>query len=276
MIVGLIIVIVANIVLLSMASRYPSYEYGRLSIFVVAPFQDAVSHSIKFLESIWNHYFNLVSVAEENKILQKELSHARERNNFCYETELSNIRLRYLLKFKKNLTEQVIAAEVIGKDPSAWFKTIIIDKGKIDGLTKGLAVVVPEGIAGQVTDVSEHYAKVLLIIDGNSAVDALVQRTRARGIVEGSQADVCLLKYALRNDDVASQDIVITSGLDGVFPKGLRVGSVSKVIKQNSGIFQEVAVKPYVDFEKLEEVLVILNNTNPAVTKMDVDGYSSE
>jgi len=276
MLIGMIIMIVANIVLLSMTSRYPSYEYGRLSVFIVAPFQDAVSNSIKFLESIWNHYFNLVSVAEENKILQKELGHARKRNNFCYETELSNIRLRYLLKFKKNLTDQVVAAEVIGKDPSAWFQTIIIDKGKVDGLIKGLAVVVPEGIAGQVTDVSGHYAKVLLIIDGNSAVDALVQRTRARGVVQGSHAGLCLLKYVLWKEDVVPQDIVITSGLDGVFPKGLRVGSVSKIIKQNSGIFQEVAVKPYVDFEKLEEVLVILNNTNPAVTKMDVDGYSSE
>jgi len=268
MIIGLIIMIVANIVLLSMTSRYPSYEYGRLSIFIIAPFQDAVSNAIKFLEGIWNHYFNLVSVAEENKLLQKELGRARERNNFCAETELSNIRLRYLLKFKKKLTEQVIAAEVIGKDPSAWFQTIIIDKGEVDGLIKGLAVVVPEGIAGQVTDVSGHYAKVLLIIDGNSAVDALVQRTRARGVVEGSQTGVCLLKYVLRNDDVAAQDIVITSGLDGVFPKGLRVGSVSKVIKQNSGIFQEVAVKPYVDFEKLEEVLIILNHPDPAGYKI--------
>lgn len=271
MIIGVIIMIAANIVVLSINSRSSSHEYGSLSIFIIAPFQDTVSNSIRFMRSIWDNYFNLISAAKENKILKKELSYAREKNNFYYETELSNIRLRHLLKFKKNLTEQVIAAEVIGKDPSAWFKTVIIDKGLTDGILKGLPVVVPEGIAGQVIDVAQHYSKVLLIIDANSAVDTLVQRTRARGIVNGSQVGLCFLKYVLRKDDIIIQDTVVTSGLDGVFPKGLKVGYVSKVIKRNSGIFQEVEVIPFVDFEKLEEVLVILNSNNIVEIKTDVN-----
>ncbi|MCD6273084.1 MAG: rod shape-determining protein MreC [Deltaproteobacteria bacterium] len=262
--------IVANIVALSITSRYPSHEYGRLSIFIMAPFQDAISNSLKFLESIWDNYFNLISVANENKMLKKELSNAIERNNFCYEAELSNIRFRHLLNFKKTLTDEVIAAEVIGKDPSAWFQTIIIDKGHADGILRGLPVVVPDGIAGQVTDVAEHYSKVLLITDGNSAVDTLVQRTRARGLLQGGRSGLCILKYALRKEDVIPRDTVVTSGLDGVFPKGLRIGYVSKVIKRNSGLFQEVDVTPYVDFEKLEEVMVILNKTNPTGIETDV------
>ena len=270
MIIGLIIMIVANIVALSITSRYPSHEYGRLSIFIMAPFQDAISNSLKFLESIWDNYFNLISVANENRMLKKELSNAIERNNFCYEAELSNIRLRHLLNFKKTLTDEVIAAEVIGKDPSAWFQTIIIDKGNADGILRGLPVVVPDGIAGQVTDVAEHYSKVLLITDGNSAVDTLVQRTRARGLLQGGRSGLCILKYALRKEDVIPRDTVVTSGLDGVFPKGLRIGYVSKVIKRNSGLFQEVDVTPYVDFEKLEEVMVILNKTNPTGIETDV------
>jgi rod shape-determining protein MreC len=269
-IIGLIIMIVANIVALSITSRYPSHEYGRLSILIMAPFQDAISTSLKFLESIWDNYFNLISVAKENKMLKKELSNAIERNNFCYEAELSNIRLRHLLDFKKFLTDEVIAAEVIGKDPSAWFQTIIIDKGNTDGILSGLPVVVPDGIAGQVTDVSAHYSKVLLITDGNSAVDTLVQRTRARGLLQGGRPGLCILKYALRKEDIILRDTLVTSGLDGVFPKGLRVGYVSKVIKRNSGLFQEVEVTPYVDFENLEEVLVILNKTNLTGIETDV------
>ncbi|MCD6224301.1 MAG: rod shape-determining protein MreC [Deltaproteobacteria bacterium] len=270
MIIGLIIMIVANIVALSITSRYPSHEYGRLSIFIIAPFQAALSNSLKFFESVWNNYFNLISVSKENKMLKKALSNAVERNNFCYESELSNIRLRHLLNFKKILTDEVIAAEVIGKDPSAWFQTIIIDKGNADGILRGLPVVVPEGIAGQVTEVAAHYSKVLLITDGNSAVDTLVQRTRARGLVQGGRSGLCILKYVLRKDDVTPRDTVVTSGLDGVFPKGLRIGYVSKVIRRNSGLFQEVDVTPYVDFEKLEEVLVILNNTNLTEIEADV------
>jgi rod shape-determining protein MreC len=119
--------------------------------------------------------------------------------------------------------------------------------------------VVPKGIAGQVTEVSSHYSKVLLIIDPNSAVDALVQSDRARGIIKGDAAGRCLFKYVLRKNDIAVGDIVVSSGLDGVFPKGLAVGKVSSIFKPKAGIFQEVTVTPYVDFEKLEEVLVVLN-----------------
>jgi rod shape-determining protein MreC len=189
------------------------------------------------------------------------LAHAIEKNNQCDELALSNQRLRNLLTFRKVVTEPVLAAEVIGKDPSPWFKTIIIDKGRSEGVEKGLPVLVPEGIAGQVTEVSNHYSKVLLIIDRNSAVDAMVQRTRARGVIKGEPSGQCLFKYVLRKRNVAIGDVVVSSGLDGVFPKGLRVGYVSGFIKRSAGIFQDVTVTPYVDFEKIEEVFVVLSSS---------------
>jgi rod shape-determining protein MreC len=151
-----------------------------------------------------------------------------------------------------------VAAEVIAKDPSGWFKTVIIDKGSLDGLQKGLPVVLPTGIAGQVIEVSGRYAKVMLIIDRNSAVDALVQRSRARGIIKGESADQCRFEFVLRKHDVQIGDTVIASGLDGVYPKGLRIGRVSDLIQSSSDIFYEITVTPFVDYEKLEEVLVIL------------------
>ncbi|MFH1992718.1 MAG: rod shape-determining protein MreC [Pseudomonadota bacterium] len=260
MIIGVVVLITANIIALSVTSRrYTSFGPGRVAIVLVAPFQEVVTRSIRFARDLWNHYFFLVSVAKENDKLKKAISYAVEEHNRSSELNLANIRLRNLLDFQKSMNHQVLAAEVIGKDPSPWYKTIIIDKGKDDGVKKGMAVVIPEGVAGQVMDVSTHYSKVLLIIDPNSAVDAVVQDTRARGIIKGESWGRCLFKYVLRKDDVRVGVRVVSSGLDGVYPKGLGVGHVSEVIRKNSGIFQEVTVIPFVDFEKLEEVLVVLN-----------------
>ncbi len=257
MIVGAVVLIVVNIIILSVnSSRYSSYGPGA---FFIAPFQKTVTQSVQFFKNIWDHYFFLVSVAKENDNLKKAINHATDKNNKYREIEISNFRLRNLLNFQKTMTNRVLVAKVIGQDPSPWFKTIIIDKGKADGIKKGLPVVVPEGIAGQVIDISYNCSKVLLLIDQNSAVDVLVQRTRDRGLVKGQSDGRCLADYVLRKHDIEIGDTVISSGLDGVFPKGLRVGYVSEIVKRNSGIFQEVTVMPYIDFEKLEEVLVILN-----------------
>jgi rod shape-determining protein MreC len=261
MIIGVIVLIAVNIILLSVFNRrYISYyRPGQIATSLIAPFQKASTSSIRFVRDIWRHYFFLVNAAKENDNYQKALNKAFENNIQLKELKLSNSRLRNLLNFEKTITDRVLSAEVIGKDPSPWFKTVLIDKGKNDGIETGMAVVVPKGIAGQVTDVSANYSKVLLIIDHNSAVDALAQKHRARGIIKGGMEGQCLFKYVLRKHDIEIGDIVISSGFDGVFPKGLAVGYVSAVFKPKSGIFQEVTVTPYVDFEKLEEVLIVLN-----------------
>lgn len=260
MIVGAVVLIAVNIIILSVTSRrFPSYGLGRTVITIVAPFQEIVTDSVRFVKDIWRHYFFLVSAAKENDQIRRSLRHALEMGNRYNELNLSNNRLRELLNFKTSVSRPVTAAEVIGIDPSPWFKTIIIDKGKADGLEKGLPVVIPEGITGQVTDVADGYSKVLLIIDQNSAVDAIVQRTRARGIIKGESLGRCYFQYVLRKYDVKIGDAVVSSGLDGVFPKGLRIGHVSSVVRPSSGIFQEVTVTPYVDFETLEDVLILLN-----------------
>lgn len=160
-----------------------------------------------------------------------------------------------------------MAAQVIARDPTPWFRTVTINKGKADGLRKGMPVVIPEGVVGQVVATTGGYARVLLIIDPNNAVDALVQRSRARGVVSGGPGGACQFKYVLRKEDVRLGDTLVTSGLDRVFPKGFRVGMVSGLFRRHAGIFQEVTISPAVDFDKLEEVLVIL--TEP-VSPQDV------
>ena len=259
LIVGFIVLIAVNIIGLSVTSRRStSFGIERIALSAIAPFQELVTRSLRFTRDIWQHYFYLVTISRLNQVLVQELNQAVEDQNKWHETELANDRLRNLIDFQKNISERVVAAEVIGKDPSAWFKTVIIDKGETDGLTRGLPVVIAQGIVGQVVEVSAHYSKVMLIVDSNSAVDSLVQRTRARGVIKGESTDQCRLDYVLRKNDVRIGDIVVSSGLDGVYPKGLRIGLVSQVIEHDADIFHEVIITPFVDFEKLEEVLVIL------------------
>jgi rod shape-determining protein MreC len=265
MIVGAIVLIAVNIIILSVNSqdRTPSTRTGQIALFFISPFQEFASSSIHFIQNIWRYYFDLVDVSQQNDRLVKALKAANEKNNTLRELELSRSRLQGLLEFKPDLKRQVAAAAVVGKDPSPWLKTVVINKGTDEGVQRGMPVVTPDGIAGLVIDASSGYAKVLLITDQNSAVDALTQSSRARGIVKGESSGKLRLDYVLRRHDIVEGDIIISSGLDGVFPKGLRVGYVHEVIKPNSGIFQEVSVTPYVDFEKLEEVLVIVDSPEP-------------
>ncbi len=260
LIVLVVFLIAASMIFLSITVRRPhtSLGAGRISVAIMGPFQAAATRSIISLRDIWKYYFFLISTEKENDRLKKELNRAVEIRNQCNEIRLSNLRLRSFLNFKKTETGEVIAAEVTGKDSSPWFKAVIIDKGLADGVERGMPVVVPEGIVGQVVNVSGRYSKVLLIIDINSAVDALVQRSRARGIIKGRSVGRCLFKYVLRKNDVKVGDTVVSSGLDGVYPKGLRIGHVTGIVRRSSGIFQEVTITPYVDFDKLEEVLVVL------------------
>jgi rod shape-determining protein MreC len=236
----------------------PESGSGGVVIGLVAPFQKVAFNTIQFAKDVWRRYFALVSVSEENSRLKRLLAETVAENHRLTEVDLSNQRLRELLNFREELPREVVAAQVVGRDPSPWFQTVIIDKGKTDGVTKSAPVVAAEGIVGQVIDVSDRYAKVLLIIDQDSSVDSLVQRSRARGVIKGDGEGGCIFEYVLRKDDVGIDDIVVTSGLDGVFPKGLRVGQVSEVVRRNAGLFQNVMIASFVDFEKLEEVLVIL------------------
>ena len=261
-VVVMILVFFINMTILSVTSKRGMTAppgVGKVMIPVVAPFQKATSHFIGFIRGIWEDYFYLVNVSKENHQLKRDLNLSTEQINHYREMELFNSRLQEFLKFKNQTNSDVLAARVISMDSSAFFKTIMIDKGEKDGVKKGFPVVVPQGIVGQVITVAGSYSKVLLIIDRNSAVDGIVQRTRARGIVKGETEDTCSLQYALRKEDIKVEDIVISSGLDGVYPKGLLIGTVSSIEKNTSGVFQEIKLVPFVDFEKLEEVLVVLN-----------------
>lgn len=173
------------------------------------------------------------------------------------ELQRENERLRRLLGFVEERPRRTVAARVIAEDASSWFRTIEIDRGYEDGVTQGLPVVDASGLIGRVVRSTAHAARVLLITDASSAVAVLVQDERIRGVCRG-QGGTLALDFALVQDAIQVGDGVITSGLGGVFPKGLVVGYVRSVRREQFGLFQTVEVESAVDFEHLEEVLVLL------------------
>jgi rod shape-determining protein MreC len=223
-----------------------------------SPFQKAATLVVKTVRGAFQQYVFLVNLENENKVLKRKIAELQEENHGIKEMKLANERLRQLLHFREKNFPFMIGAEVIGQDPSSWFKSVTIDKGEKDGVKKGMAVVSPAGVIGRILKTAPHYAIVLLITDYNSAVDSIVQRTRAKAIVEGKGENRCQLKYLLRTEEVAVGDVVVTSGLGGNFPKGLMVGEIKKVDKKGHGVFQYAELVPSVDLAQLEEVFVIM------------------
>ncbi len=228
-----------------------------------APFQGASTFVIKTVRGVFQEYLFLVHLQKENVILKQRIAGLQKETHQMKEMALTNERLQKLLQFREKISTSVIAAEVIGQDPSSWFKSVVINKGEKDGVRKGMAVISPGGVIGQILKTAPNYSTVLLITDYNSAIDSIIQRTRAKAIVEGKGENRCQLKYLLRTEEVIIGDIVVTSGLSGNFPKGLMVGEIREVDKKGHGVFQYAELVPSVDLTKLEEVLVIKGSSPP-------------
>ncbi len=229
---------------------------------ITFPFQKAVMYCTDALGDLIDSYVILINAKRENVALRRMVAELQEENNLLRENAIASERLRNLLRFSKKIPGPMLPVQIIGIDPSSWFRTIVIDKGTKHGVNRGMAVVSPQGIVGHVLQTSPHCAKVLLITDFNSSVDAIVQRSRAKGIVEGNGENLCRLKYAPRADDIQLGDRVVTSGLGGRYPKGLMIGKISKIEKKSYGLFQQAEIIPSVNFAKLEEVFVI-TETHP-------------
>ena len=249
----------ALFLLSSNASQRSSWNSAeQLVVEGTTPVQSFFKQAVTLVKDLWKDYFYLVDVRQENRRLKLELDSLKRENGLFKELLATQERLRDLLKFKEVVRQPAVAAQVVGLDPTGWFQSVVINKGTSSGINLDMPVVNASGVVGRIVSVSAHYAKVLLVIDQNSAVDCLVQRSRDRGMVRGQSAQVCRLDYMVKSGDVKEGDVVITSGLGRVFPKGLPVGTISNVKEGDGTLFKEIEVTPAVDFSKLEEVLVIL------------------
>ncbi|MGA1839575.1 MAG: rod shape-determining protein MreC [bacterium] len=229
----------------------------RIVLEILSPVHVAANSMVNWVREIWEGYIMLVGLAKENKILRKKLSELEAVNNYFLEIEKENQRLKNLLEFRKTLPNVIISSQIIGKDATSWFRSILLNKGTRDGVQVNQPVVTHQGLVGKVIRTTPSTALVELITDKNSRVAALIQKNRAEAILYGRSGPVCILEYLDRDVDIQPGDYVISSGMGGIFPKGLVLGTISKVGKKSYGLFQYVEVTPLVQFSMLEEVLIL-------------------
>jgi rod shape-determining protein MreC len=228
----------------------------------VAPVQKVLNASIKSVSDAWLHYVLLVGIEKENKNLKNKINEFKAALILYQEGYLEAQRLRKLLDLRDDYNYHFISARVIGREQAALSKTILISKGAAHGLKTGMPVIAPPGLIGRLVDVSWHFSKVLLFIDENSNVGAIVQRTRTQGIISGAGPRGLILKYISKTQDVKEGDVIVSSGMGGVFPKSLLIGQVSHVDRQDASLFLKINVAPFVDFSKLEEILILVSEEN--------------
>jgi len=252
--------LLAALLMLSLGSRSEqrSDPFAGVVLEIVRPLQVSVVAAVDAVESIWSSYFDLVGVREENERLRRRVLDLEEQLVQRAEAERADRRLEELLGFRATLPDHAIPAQIIGRDPLPWSGTITINKGSRDGLGRNAAVVSQYGVIGQTIATSSHAARVLLITDHNSGVDAIVQRSRARGVVKGALDGRCIMKYLQRGDDVAVGDRIVTSGLDGIFPKGIPIGEVTDVDLDKRGLLKTADIAPSAPLDRIEEVLVVV------------------
>jgi len=224
---------------------------------IISPVEAAFTHLTEGASSIVHNYLDLLKVREENAHLRIELARVKSDQARLAELEVENRHLGELLELKDALGANAVAANVIGSDAIGLSRTLVLASGTSDGLRAGMAVLANQGVVGKIIAVSPHASRVLLIDDHNSALDGFDQRSRARGIVAGLVDDGLILKYADRSQDIRIGDTVVTSGLDGIFPRGLLVGTIQSVHREGPGLFLAVRITPAVDFRELEQVLVV-------------------
>ena len=243
----------------------------QLTLETIGPLQSFATHVGNSMGQMTDSLRGTASIRQErdlymrrNTELLQQLSEFRE----AYST------FRYLqdqLRFKEQEKFPAISARVIGGDASLF--TIVLDRGKRDDVLEGMVVLTPDGVVGQVVHVSENYCKALLADSPSSAIDALVQKNRVRGILKGTGVNGSgyVLEYVLKNVDVAVGDMIVTAGVGGVYSSGVPLGKVSYVDKQQSGMFLKIEVRPAVDFQRLDYVLVDPTDRRKAMQDLGVN-----
>jgi rod shape-determining protein MreC len=225
---------------------------------VTVPVQKMVAMPVDFVRDAWIRYVTLVGVEEENTRLRERLADLEEDNLQLREALVASGRLQRIAEMRDDFEIPMLPSELVGGDVSPWFRSVLLDRGKGHGVRSGMPVISDQGLVGLVIAASGNAAKTMLLLDRQSAVDGTVQRSRARGIVRGRGTEDLEFEFVVRGSDVRVGDMVITSGLGGVYPKGLRIGEVTAVSDPGSRLLQTATLAPAVDFGRLEQAFVML------------------
>jgi rod shape-determining protein MreC len=233
----------------------PMLEAVTFGVFAEA--QRGLSTGVSRVRGAWGRYVWLRGVEAENASLRRELEAVQvqfqERRALADRART----LEELLALRDRSNLQTVAAAIIASSASPDFRTLTIDKGRNQGLKRDLAVIAPDGVVGRIVVPSPNAAKVQLLIDRNAAAGALIERSRAQGVVQGNGDSRLRLDYVAESSDVVVGDVVVTSGIDGIYPKGFTIGQVESVEK-NGPAYKRITVKPSVNFSSIEAVLVVL------------------
>lgn len=229
------------------------------------PLATAVTWVGSSASSIWHHYIALTRTSVENDQLRQDVAGLRQQVLALQEAQLENQRLHQLLNLSETWRQKPVVARVIAASSHHDIRTIVINRGWADGIERDRPVMADGGLVGRVRVLTEHTATVLLITDPNSALDVLDARSRVRGLLVGALKDTELhrpvtltqLEYVSQDSDIQQGDLLVTSGMDGVYPKGLPVGQVHALRKDAFGLFEEALVLPAADLSRLEEVIVL-------------------
>ncbi len=224
---------------------------------VTGPTLSMIGKPAVFIRYIFNSYINVVGANKENSQLKMKLEALQLDNQRIPQLETENKRLKTILNLMEQQKNTYIAARVVGEDIKNWFKCIVIDKGRSHGIREKMPVVTPKGIVGQAVEVSKWNTKVMVINDTNSSVDVYVEGKNTRGMLEGTGQSTLKLKYILKNDEIDIGDKLVTSGKDGIYPKGMLTGIVITVNRNKAGIFTDIDVMPFNNFKRLDEVLIV-------------------
>ncbi|MEA1921051.1 MAG: rod shape-determining protein MreC [Pseudomonadota bacterium] len=234
----------------------------RAALTMTYPVQKGIDLAFTTTSKFFDSYINLIGVKEKNQQLKKDLDLMEHRLALLEEAGLENVRLHKLLRFKgqHDILARGIAAHVIGHQTDSLSHILIIDCGANQNLKVNNPVFTPGGVIGRIIACGAQSAKVLLLVDQNSACDVIIQRNRIRGTLQGTGGDFCRLAYLQRTADVKVGDRLITSGLDNIFPKGITVGTVVSATRDDNGLSQQINVKLTFDLNTIEEVFIIPAN----------------
>ncbi|HEX7512880.1 MAG TPA: rod shape-determining protein MreC [Candidatus Methylomirabilis sp.] len=227
-------------------------------LFLMSPVIKVTAVTVSSVSRVWGDYVDLRNLREESLRLTREAAVLQRRISYLEEQALETQRLQGLLAMREISRAEFLAARVVGKDATNWFKTVLIDRGSLAGIRRNMPVVAPDGLVGRVVEVTPTTAKVQLITDPVSAAGGLIQRTRVIGIVSGSLGAGLKVRYLPLMADIVIGDEVVTSGMGGVFPKGIPLGRVIAAERRSGALFQEATLAPKVDLSRLEEVLILM------------------
>jgi rod shape-determining protein MreC len=225
---------------------------------IVVPLQKILEVPLSFARDGFSRYVDLVDLHDENERLARRVAELEEENLQYREALVESGHLQRIVEMRGEFETPMRPSQVVGQDVSPWFRSVLLDRGRSRGVRSGMPVVTDRGVVGLVTATTAHAARAMLLLDRESAIDAVVQRSRARGIVRGTGTQELEFVFVVRGDDVQVGDEVITSGVGGVYPKGLRVGTVRAVEADEELLLHTARLEPAVDIGRLEQVFVML------------------